>query len=64
MLDPLLDRKIIALPPGLTLTMQIVLGVLVGPVGLAVATPMTAAGVVLTRMLYVEDVLGDRGSGE
>ncbi len=63
-LDPLLDRKFIALPPGLTLTMQIVLGVLVGPVGLAVATPMTAAGVVLTRMLYVEDVLGDRGSGE
>jgi predicted PurR-regulated permease PerM len=60
LLDPLLDKKIVALPPGLTLTTQIVLGMLVGPIGLAVATPLAAAGVVLTRMLYVEDVLGDR----
>lgn len=60
-LDPLLDRKIVAIPPGLTLTTQIVLGMLVGPIGLAVATPLAAASVVLVRMLYVEDVLGDRG---
>lgn len=58
-LDPILDKKIVALPPGLTLTMQIVLGLLLGAVGLAVATPLTAAGVVLIRRLYVEDVLGD-----
>lgn len=62
-LDPLLDRKIVSLPPGLTLMMQVALGMLVGPVGLAVATPLTAAGVVLVRMLYVEDVLGDRERG-
>lgn len=61
LLDPLLDRKIVAIPPGLTLTTQIVLGMLVGPIGLAVATPLAAASVVLVRMLYVEDVLGDRG---
>ena len=48
------------IPPGLTLTTQIVLGMLVGPIGLAVATPLAAASVVLVRMLYVEDVLGDR----
>lgn len=60
-LDPLLDRKIVAIPPGLTLTTQIMLGMLVGPIGLAVATPLAAASVVLVRMLYVEDVLGDRG---
>ena len=60
-LDPLLDRKIMAIPPGLTLITQVVLGMLVGPIGLAVATPLAAAGVVIMRMLYVEDVLGDRG---
>lgn len=59
LLDPVLDKKIVAIPPGLTLTMQVVLGMLVGPIGLAVATPLAAAGVVLVRMLYVEDVLGD-----
>lgn len=59
LLDPLLDKKIVAIPPGLTLTTQIALGMLVGPIGLAVATPLAAAGVVLVRMLYVEDVLGD-----
>lgn len=62
LLDPLLDKKIVALPPGLTLTTQLALGILVGPIGLAVATPIAAAGVVLVRMLYVEDVLGDRTS--
>lgn len=60
-LDPLLDRKIVAIPPGLTLTTQVVLGMLVGPIGLAVATPLAAASIVLVRMLYIEDVLGDRG---
>lgn len=59
-LDPLLDRTIVSLPPGLTLSTQIVLAMLVGPVGLAIATPAAAAGVVLVRKLYVEDVLGDR----
>lgn len=58
-LDPLLDKKIVAIPPGLTLTTQVVLGILVGPVGLAVATPLAAASVVLVRLLYIEDVLGD-----
>lgn len=59
LLDPLLDKKIVAIPPGLTLTAQVVLGMLVGPIGLAVATPLAAAMVVLVRMLYVEDVLGE-----
>lgn len=41
------------------MTAQIILGTLVGPVGLAIATPLVAASVVIVRMLYVEDVLGD-----
>jgi predicted PurR-regulated permease PerM len=50
----------VAIPPALTFGVQVALGVLAGPIGLAVATPLTAAGVVLMRQLYVEDVLGDR----
>lgn len=60
-LDPVLTKKIVSIPPALTFGVQIMLGVVVGPIGLAVATPLVAAGVVLVRRLYVEDVLGDRG---
>lgn len=59
-LVPLVQRKAAHLPPALTLSLQVIFGVLVGFIGLALATPLVAAGLVLTRMLYVEDVLGDR----
>lgn len=60
-LDPILTKKIVSIPPALTFGVQVALGVVVGPVGLAVATPLVAAAVVLVRRLYVEDVLGDPG---
>ncbi len=59
-LTPLVDRHTVSLPPALTITMQVVIGVLFGALGLALASPLTAAAMVLVRMLYVEDVLGDR----
>ncbi|HEY7193286.1 MAG TPA: AI-2E family transporter [Gemmatimonadales bacterium] len=57
---PLVQRRLVHLPPALTLAAQIILGVLAGIIGLLVATPLVAAGIVLVRMIYVEDVLGDR----
>lgn len=66
-LVPLLQRRMVHLPPALTLSMQAILGALLGVVGIALATPLTAALVVATRMLYVEDVLHDTemgGAGE
>ncbi len=59
-LTPLVDRRTVSLPPALTITMQVFMGVLFGALGLALASPLTAAAMVLVRMLYVEDVLGDR----
>jgi predicted PurR-regulated permease PerM len=47
----------VQLPPALTIAMQVVLGLLVGGIGVALAAPLTAAGLVLVKMLYVEDVL-------
>ncbi len=63
-LVPLVQKRAAHLPPALTLAAQAVLGVLVGFLGLALATPLVAAGLVLTRMIYVEDVLGDRSVAE
>jgi len=58
---PLVQRRAIALPPALQLAAQVLAGVLFGVIGLALATPLTAAGQVLVRMIYVEGMLGDRG---
>ena len=41
----------------LTITAQVVLGVLVGAIGVAVATPLTAAAMTAIRLAYVEDFL-------
>jgi len=40
---PLLERNIVRLPPALTLTMQLLLAALAGPVGVALAAPLAAA---------------------
>lgn len=58
-LTPLVEQEVVALPPALTITMMLLLGVLVGGLGLALAAPLTACVLVLIKMLYVEDTLGD-----
>jgi predicted PurR-regulated permease PerM len=40
--------------------MQLIFGTIFGFAGIALATPMTATLMVLVKMLYVEDILGDR----
>ena len=58
-LTPLIQRKVVDLPPALGIIAQILLGILVGPVGLMLAWPLAAVIVLAVKMLYVEDVLGD-----
>src|SRR5688572_9478798 len=60
LLTPWLAHRTASLPPALTLVTQILLGVLFGGMGVVMAAPVTAAAMVLVRMLYVEDILGDR----
>lgn len=60
LLTPLVQRRAVALPPALQIGTQVLAGVLFGVMGLALATPLTAAGQVIVRMAYIEDVLGDR----
>jgi len=59
LLTPIVQRKMINLPPGLTLSAQVLLGVSLGGLGVALATPLIAALLVATKMLYVEDALSD-----
>ncbi len=42
-ITPLLERRIVRLPPALTMSAQLLLAVIAGPLGLALAAPLTAA---------------------
>ncbi len=56
---PLVQRKTVHLPPALTISAQLLFGVLAGSMGLLLATPMTAVALILVQKLYLEDVLGE-----
>lgn len=57
---PLIERTTVELPPALTIMFQLALAVLVGGLGLVLATPLLAMIIVLVQMVYIEGVLGDR----
>ncbi len=59
-LAPLVQHRAVYLPPAVILFAQVLMGVVVGGLGVAVATPLAAAAMVVISMLYVEDVLGER----
>jgi len=63
LLTPLVDRRSVELPPVLTITAQVLLGLVFGFIGILLASPLTAAAMILVKMLYVEDVLGDHVTG-
>ncbi|MEP7214221.1 MAG: hypothetical protein ABI791_14175, partial [Acidobacteriota bacterium] len=45
--------------PGLTVIFQLALAVLVGGLGLVLATPLLAVIMVIVEMIYIQDILGD-----
>ncbi|MFN6964273.1 MAG: AI-2E family transporter [Pyrinomonadaceae bacterium] len=59
---PLIEKETVELPPALTIMFQLSLAVLVGGLGLVLATPLLAMVMVLVQMVYIEDVLGDRNT--
>jgi predicted PurR-regulated permease PerM len=54
-ITPLLQRRIVRLPPALTLTTQLLLAVIAGPLGLALAAPLTAAALGVFQVLLPAD---------
>jgi len=59
LITPLIQRRTIDLPPILTLGTQVLLEVILGRLGIALATPLTAVALVGTKRFYIEDTLGD-----
>lgn len=59
-LIPLVQRRTVWLPPALSILSMLLLGVLAGVLGLLVAAPLSLVMMLLVKMLYVEDHLGDQ----
>lgn len=59
-LMPVIQKRASALPPVLTILAVVAFGVLFGFMGVFLATPLLLVLIILVRMIYVEDVLGDR----
>src|SRR5665213_228066 len=56
-ITPLLERQIVRLPPALTMTAQLLLAVVAGPLGLALAAPLTAIAIGTFQVLLPDDRL-------
>lgn len=63
LLTPIVQQQAVDLPVAMILTAQIMLGFVAGGMGVVLATPVAAMVLVMVRMLYIEDVLGDEAGG-
>lgn len=59
LITPVIEHRMVSLPPALIITAQTVMGLLFGVVGILVATPVALTLVVLIQTLYLEDQLGE-----
>lgn len=57
LVTPFIQKKTTALPPALVVVVQILMGMLAGPLGLALAAPLTAVAIVLIDQIYVKEIL-------
>ncbi len=62
-LTPMIQDRAISVPPAFLFASQIVLGLLFGLYGLALATPIAAIARVFILHFYVEDILDDQQDG-
>jgi predicted PurR-regulated permease PerM len=60
LVTPLVQQNTVSLPPALTVMAVVLGGALFGMLALVVATPLAVTILVAVKMLYVEDVLGER----
>ena len=60
LLTPLVQKKMVEIPPALVIIAQVLLGVFTGTMGLILATPIMVCLIVLVKMIYIRDILGDK----
>jgi predicted PurR-regulated permease PerM len=58
-IQPIIQRRMVAVAPVVSLFSLAALGVLFGPIGLVLSAPLTVIVVVWVKALYVRDVLGE-----
>jgi len=59
-ITPLIQQRAVSMAPALLITVQIVMAILFGAMGVLLATPLAVVVIILVQMLYIHDVLGDR----
>jgi len=60
LITPMVQQRVIRLPPAAILSVQLLMGYAFGLLGIALAAPLLAAMMVIVEMLYVQDLLGDQ----
>jgi len=64
LITPNIEKKTVNLPPALTISVQVLMGMLAGALGLVVATPLCASSLVLVRELYVKRASPDASTSD
>lgn len=59
LITPVIQQRVVSLPPAVLLSSQLVMGILFGLVGVLLATPLTVVVMVLVQVLYVQQTLHD-----
>ena len=59
LITPLLQKRVVDLPPVITISAIAAGGLLFGVLGMFLATPLAIVALVLVNMLYIEDKLGE-----
>ena len=54
-LTPLVQKRAVRLPPIMTILAQLLMWIITGLLGVALATPLAAVGLVMVRMLYLHE---------
>jgi predicted PurR-regulated permease PerM len=60
LVTPLVQQRMVSLPPALTIFSLVTFAVLFGPIGVLFAEPLTVTFFVMTKKLYVRDTLGEK----
>jgi predicted PurR-regulated permease PerM len=64
LITPIIERRQVTLPPAMTISAQLLMGVLFGAIGMIMAAPLTASAMLLAQTLYIRDRLGDPKPGK
>ena len=64
LITPMVEKKLVALPPALTLLWMVIIGTLTGILGLILAAPILAALIVIISELYVKDFLENKNQNK